>query len=88
MKKSPYRQLAERIAGDIEGRYWYCCLCLPKENAKCFKVVFEPTYEEKIRHNSLFEAWLSEEGTSTQYDNNVRILALLFMDEFVKTDKP
>ena len=54
MKKSPYRELAERIEGNIEGR-WFCCKDLPKENAKTFQGVFHPSPSELKQYNHIRE---------------------------------
>lgn len=87
MKKSPYRELAERIEGNIEGR-WFCCKDLPKENAKTFQGVFHPSPSELKQYNHIREVWMGARNTTQEQDNGLRILALLFMDEFVKTVEP
>lgn len=87
MKKSPYRQLAERIAGNT-NKMWCCCNDLPKKNAKEFEDIFHPSWKERIKYNHLYFAWMGANDTTVEQDNELRILALLFMDEFVKTDKP
>ena len=87
MKKSPYRKLAERIEGNIECS-WHCCTDLPKQSAKAFADIFHPSDSEIFEYNHLRISWMSEVFTTIKQDNELRILALLFMDEFVKTDKP
>ncbi len=85
-RKSEYRKLAEEIAENIYG-IWWCCTKLSKPKAKKFKSIFEPTKLEKKEYNHLDFVWMANINSTRSENNNFRILALLFMDEFTKTDK-
>lgn len=77
---TPYYELAERIANNIEG-HWYCCTDLPSYNASKFKILFRPTESELKEYGHVWEVWMAQHGLTEKQDNEFRILALLFMHE-------
>ncbi len=87
MNETAYYRAAKKIAKRmhcING----CCNYLSYNESNLFTQYFKPTEQEilKYRHSCIF--WMSEIGKTWEENNELRILALLFMDEFVKTDKP
>lgn len=85
-KKSEYRILAEKIAKNINRR-WGCCMELPYPHKYHFAEIFRPKEKERRKYNCSVIFWMSKYAKSNEQDNEFRILALLFMDEFTKTDK-
>jgi hypothetical protein len=80
MKKTPYYKLAERIAKNING-VWYCCNDLPVDYADTFEFVYRPSPKEEREYRHYNGGWMGEICAPIQQDNNLRILALLFMHE-------
>ncbi len=84
--KTPYYKLAERIADSIYFPYWYCCERLPLEFSKEFTKIFKPKRKEMFYYSHFEHTWMAGYNTTVEEDNNLRILALLFMDQFVKSE--
>ena len=81
--KTEYYKLAERIANDIEC-LWWCCANLPNKKTQHFASVFYPSRVEQKKYKLRSLGWMGSENKSDEYNNNFRILALLFMDQYVK----
>lgn len=90
--KSNYRRLAERISQTMSLQHG-CCCGLPLEEALDFKEFFEPSFIEKRRYKHHGRYWMQRFYELRDYKrdltegNNMRILALLFMDEITQTEK-
>lgn len=79
-KKTPFKELAEKIADDMK-ELWGCCNHLADIESDFFQSFFEPTEYERNKYNQNFWFWMSGINTTTQQDNTDRITALLFADQ-------
>lgn len=82
-KRTAYYDLAEMIANDIHG-YWFCCDDLPKLQSKEFYNMFYPHLDGGSQFiEPLGYAWMGQctSISTTQEDNEHRIIALLLMHE-------
>ena len=81
--KTQYYKLAEKIASDIEGR-WFCCNDLPLKYAGEFEFIFRPSLNEVREYDHYYGGWMGGLCMTRKQNNELRILALLFMDQYVK----
>lgn len=81
-KSTPFLELAEKIANNIDT-YWFCCNSLKDGKSKTyFKAYFKPTITEKFEYNHLADdAWMTDIECSVKQNNEFRILALLICHE-------
>lgn len=85
-KSTPYLELAEKIAENIE-LVWFCCVQLPYQYRQLLEYLYKPSLKERKQYGmnmplpSVSDPFLCSNYPNWVADNEFRILALLLCHE-------